>query len=318
MEDCRHLFTPVPTDAGLCCAFNSRAIIRAGECGAPGEATDYACLVKELQAEAGRTDLDDGGAGPGTMDGLRPAGAGRRWGLQVILDQHSNLDSPGTIYSNDNSFKVFIGEPSEFPLLSADHLLLAAGRQHAVRLSATHLRSGAGVRGVPVAQRGCLFPDELDLQFYSSYSYRTCMFECALLHAASEVGCTPWYLPTTPNTTLCTPWQAATFTAALDTTTPSSCPHCLPDCEATTYTTTSSSAPLRRCDSRNMNLNPLCSLATTLEAAPWLEDVASQYTRTGEEVPDYISGRAGGRRSWFAYREDEEQELLVTKVRYRL
>ena len=34
--------------------------------------------------------------------------------------------------------------------------------------------------------------------------------------------------------------------------------HCLPNCEDTTYSTTVSAAPFRRCDQKTLGLSPLC------------------------------------------------------------
>ena len=232
--DCRTLFTAVVTDSGICCAFNPRQILKTGSCsGQEGEAREYGCLVREMQEREGRGGLEGG---------VRKAGYGQKKGLQVILDQHSNMDSPGTLFNHDNGFKVFLGSPTEFPLLTYDKLLLSAGQQHSLRLGAVHLAAKGEVRKLPVLARECLLPGEQpsdrQMIFYSEYSMKTCLFECSLLLATSSLGCTPWYLPSLPNSTLCSPWQAAAFTRTLENTPQSSCSHCLPDCEATTYTVT--------------------------------------------------------------------------------
>ena len=150
-----------------------------------------------------------------------------------------------------------------------------------IRLSAMSLTSSDSVQDLKVKERGCLFPNEqppgVPLRFYSEYSHPTCLFECALTLAAHLEGCTPWYLPRLENSTMCDPWEAARFTKFLETTNSSQCLHCLPDCEATTYTASTSSTPIRRCDSRNLNLNPFCSLDNKMNLAPWLEDVVTKY-----------------------------------------
>ena len=141
-----------------------------------------------------------------------------------------------------------------------------------IRLSAMSLSSSDSVRDLDISQRGCLFPDEqppgVPLKFYSQYSHHTCIFECALTLAADIEGCTPWYLPRQANSTMCDPWQASEFTKLLEKTNSSQCGHCLPDCEATTYSSTTSSTQIRRCDSRNLNLNPFCSLDAASKLAP--------------------------------------------------
>ena len=185
-----------------------------------------------------------------------------------------------------------------------------------VRLSATRLGSSDAVRALDVGHRGCLFPDEqppgAPLQFYSEYSHHTCLFECALTLAAAKEGCTPWYLPRLPNSIMCDPWRAATFTKQLETSNSSQCPHCLPDCKATTYTATTSSSRIRRCDSRNLNLNPFCRLDNAIKLAPWVEDVTKKYRDSGElSMPDYVTSLTGTQRPWFAYEEDADKELIL-------
>ena len=61
-------------------------------------------------------------------EGTRKATFGSKQGLQVIVDQHSNLDSVGTLFGNDNSFKVHIGQPTSFPMLTYDRLTLPTGK----------------------------------------------------------------------------------------------------------------------------------------------------------------------------------------------
>ena len=186
-----------------------------------------------------------------------------------------------------------------------------------IRLSAMRLSSSDSIRDLNVGQRKCLFqdeqPPEVPLKFYSEYSHPTCLFECALTLATNLEGCTPWYLPRLENSTMCDPWRAASFTKLLETTNSSQCSHCLPDCEATTYTASTSSTPIRRCDSRNLNLNPFCSLDNKMGLAPWQEDVVEKYRDSGEvNVPGYVTNTTTGeRRSWFGYEEDEKQEMIL-------
>ena len=43
---------------------------------------------------------------------MKKARSGAKQGLQLILDQHSNLDSVATHFDADNSFKVYVGQPT--------------------------------------------------------------------------------------------------------------------------------------------------------------------------------------------------------------
>ena len=78
----------------------------------------YACMVKKLQLEESQARQVE----------IRKATNGAKQGLQVILDQHSNLDGVATHFDNDNSFKVFIGQPAAFPMLTSDPLTLSTGK----------------------------------------------------------------------------------------------------------------------------------------------------------------------------------------------
>ena len=52
---------------------------------------------------------------------MKKARSGAKQGLQLILDQHSNLDSVATHFDADNSFKVYVGRPTViFPKSSPD------------------------------------------------------------------------------------------------------------------------------------------------------------------------------------------------------
>ena len=118
-----------------------------------------------------------------------------------------------------------------------------------IRLSATSLSSSDKIRDLDIRHRACLFPDEqpigVPLHFYSEYSHHTCLFECALSLAEKSEGCTPWYLPRRPNTTLCDPWRAVAFTKQLEATDPAACSHCLPDCDHVDYSSSSTFTTFR-------------------------------------------------------------------------
>ena len=135
--DCAKIFTPVPTDYGICCAFNPRTILRLNNTicrlmirltiireegcnGKDGEAL-YACMVRKLQLKESKARLLG-------EEEPKKATKGAKQGLQVILDQHSNLDGVATHFDTDNSFKVYIGQPTAFPMLTSDPLTLSTGK----------------------------------------------------------------------------------------------------------------------------------------------------------------------------------------------
>ena len=100
--DCSALFTEVPTDIGMCCALNTADIFRKSE---------YADLVTQLQREEA--------AGGGRR--RAKAAAGKKKGLRLVLDLHSNMETFGSVYNEWRGFKLFIGQPQEFPALLQRH-----------------------------------------------------------------------------------------------------------------------------------------------------------------------------------------------------
>ena len=65
-----------------------------------------------------------------------PSSTGRKEGLQLVLDLHSNQALLGTITGNYAAFEVFLGQPSEFPLLTERSIQLEPGREHSLELGA--------------------------------------------------------------------------------------------------------------------------------------------------------------------------------------
>ena len=47
--------------------------------------------------------------------------------------------SDGTVFTSLDGFRLFLGQPSEFPLLRSNHILLRPGLGHSVQVSASHV-----------------------------------------------------------------------------------------------------------------------------------------------------------------------------------
>ena len=94
-------------------------LFRKEDCNDSASESLYECMVKKMQTDESQA----------IQLGLerRRATVGSKLGLQVILDQHSNMDSAATHFEADNSFKVHIGQPTEFPMLTRDPLTLSPG-----------------------------------------------------------------------------------------------------------------------------------------------------------------------------------------------
>ena len=113
MTNCSNLFTRVPTDSGMCCALNWKNALKTSE---------YRSLVESLQDN--------------TASQKMLSQNGEENGLRLTLDLHSNKMSFGTLNKDYEAFKVFIGQPEEFPIMKKRSLKLQPGREHFVELKA--------------------------------------------------------------------------------------------------------------------------------------------------------------------------------------
>ena len=111
--NCSSYFTRVPTDSGMCCALHWKNTLSMSE---------YRRLVESMQAS--------------TANHTVPSQSGEKNGLRLVLDLHSNRVSFGTLNQDFNAFKVFIGQPAEFPVVKQRSLKLQPGREHFVELKA--------------------------------------------------------------------------------------------------------------------------------------------------------------------------------------
>ena len=169
--NCSDIFTRVPTDSGMCCALNVEDSLRS---------SDYQGLVKEMQGDKKAQKVK--------------SQEGRRNGLKLTLDLHSNTVSFGSLDQQHSAFKMFIGEPAQFPMMNDKSINLQPGREHFLDLSATVV-STKGIRDISPEARGCFFTDEGDREFYKSYTFTNCRLEFLIIEAEKKHNCIPWYLP---------------------------------------------------------------------------------------------------------------------------
>ena len=98
---CKDLFTRVPTDSGksscvpslkmstysgMCCALNAKTSLRN---------STYSQLVAEMQENKEKKQV--------------PVSVGKRDGLTLLLDLHSNRATLGTVARSSDAFNIFIG-----------------------------------------------------------------------------------------------------------------------------------------------------------------------------------------------------------------
>ena len=210
--DCAKIFTKIPTDSGMCCALNADNALKPSQ---------YTELVEEMQnsKEAAK---------PGTQK-LRGT-PGKKNGIRLTLDLHSNFVSFGTVTDDLDMFKVFIGQANEFPHMRKYGFGVQPGHEHFISLSTTILSANQRIRKIPPLKRNCYFSDEGSLEFHKLYTFSNCVLECSIKMVEKQLNCTPWYLPQGPTSIPCDPWTARTFVSLMSTM-ESNCPHCLPDCE---------------------------------------------------------------------------------------
>ena len=132
-------------------------------------------------------------AGGEAGEEVKRVSPGEQAGLEVVLDQHSDRwlhlirhltttrVSAGTLFPPTSGFRVFLGQPAEFPVLQQRHFTLRTGRRHSVELGATQISTDTSsdalldMRSLEPATRGCRFTWESEqLTFYSSYSLASC------------------------------------------------------------------------------------------------------------------------------------------------
>ena len=174
--NCSDLFTRVATDTGMCCALNVQDSLRESE---------YQALIKELQGERRTRKVE-------SQEG------GKKNGLRLTLDLHSNKVSFGTLDQQYSAFNLFIGRPAQFPMMRDKSIQLQPGREHFIDLSATVVSTN-GIRDILPKARGCFFENEGDLDFYKSYTFSNCKLECGIKEAEQKLGCVPWHLPKVGN-----------------------------------------------------------------------------------------------------------------------
>merc|ERR1712032_419359 len=231
---------------------------------------------------------------------------GRRNGLRLTLDLHSNLVSFGTLDQDYEAFNVLIGQPAEFPMMKERGLQVESGREHFIDLSAVVVSTN-DIKDLTPEARDCFFADEGNLDFYERYTFSNCKLECAIKKSEEIFKCVPWYLPKGETSSTCNPWTARDFTAHMGEAT-KDCSQCRSDCQLTTYSTTVTSSAFRLCDSRNLNLSPFCNLSES-SLAKWRPAINSTY---GEDTTNYTNGVPGPLRLKYPKISWTEQELLVS------
>ena len=72
--------------------------------------------------------------------------AGQNKGLKLVLDAHSDMISPGTVFDDFKGFVTVVGAKSNFPITKRQSFLLKAGQENYVSMSAINVISDEAIR----------------------------------------------------------------------------------------------------------------------------------------------------------------------------
>ena len=176
--DCKELFNTVPTDSGMCCAFNMDSDMLRDSL--------YKDMLEDMKEENNEKDKRK------NYEVL----AGKKNGLTVRLDNHYNEVTFGSVFDDASGMEVFVGDKKEFPLLKQRGKMLSPGREHFLDISAYIVEADTDIKSsLSPNKRGCFFQSESQLSYFSSYTMNNCRFECGLKHVERSIGCVPWYFP---------------------------------------------------------------------------------------------------------------------------
>ena len=191
-RNCSQLFRAVPTDSGMCCSFNLALGLVDSQ---------YFRLLDLLGGES------------------RPAAGkamvGRSKGLSVLLDQHSNQKSFGSLSRDSRGMQVLPlpWTPRCWSVEGRRCLCSGTAASCSSQVWSTMWRSAgwqsrpgtspyppphptsSGVGSVAPNKRGCYFTTEGELRHQLEYTASSCRFEGMLEEAVDRHNCTPWFLP---------------------------------------------------------------------------------------------------------------------------
>ena len=294
---CSKVFTASPTDRGMCCTFNVQA---AEEMFKSGE---YQTIIKKMQGrdEAKAFDLFE--TWPDLKHDLKKfiPEAGVSKGLHLMLDSHSDLLSGSSISDDFQGFIAVVNDNKQFPITSQKSVLIRPGHHNLVSIKAQKVSAKRDIKGYSPDKRYCYFHDENEMKSHNNYSQSNCKLECKVrqvLSVLSEQGkkrCIPWFFPIVETEyPMCDPWEAQAFQEEMKNIGDAECNKCYPDCDTTEFGASASAAPFRRCDYKNVDMSPLCTIETNSVPYPpkWGRSVLEEYSATRKGmVPSYVNDK---------------------------
>ena len=154
----------------MCCALNSLDAMKN---------TTFGKLVEELQNDQQQKNPEK------KVSAL----VGKREGVSLVVDLHSNHASFGTVTDSYRAFTMFIGGPTEFPVLRERGIQLEPGKEHSLQFSGqaistiialsggnSHYKvlSAPDIQSLKPSRRECFFRNEGNLKYYADYTFTNC------------------------------------------------------------------------------------------------------------------------------------------------
>lgn len=294
---CSAIFTTFPTDRGMCCTFNMQ---RADEIFKAG--SSYEKAVANLQKrDANMSFLSS--KPPDWYEGEPEAEAGLEKGLTVILDAHTDMIQDTSVAEDFKGFIAVVNSNDGYPLTRQNSMRIRPGHDNLVAMGAIDVRADKDdIGSIGVDKRLCYFEDEtaVELDIHNRYTRENCILECEIAYGREKLmkknnaSCSPWYLPSTNDLLeMCDPWLAKAFRDAVLTIPRDECSHCLPACQSTSYQTSITAVPFRRCDNKNLGISKLCTFTADDTANPpifartLLEQYKTKYD--DDDLPEYVT-----------------------------
>ncbi len=129
--NCASIFKTFPSDRGMCCTFNmahAEDMFRQ---------SNYSQMVSKMQKRDKDSAFGDASDIPSWYNNEPTSKAGRKKGLSIVLDGHTDLIAAGTVNDDVLGFYAVVDDPSKYPLINEGSQLLQAGHVTFVSISAT-------------------------------------------------------------------------------------------------------------------------------------------------------------------------------------
>ena len=310
LVSCNAIFQKRPTDQGICCSFNMQ---KAENVLKP---SNYTKAILSGQRDEKDFGFENGQKPEWYLKSEEPTPeAGRKRGLTLVVDRHSNRLSPASVTDNFYGFVTIVDEKNKYPMASLSSLMARPGFENNIDVSALQLQGKNEIRKYKPNKRNCYFEDEYKLEMHKFYSQSNCLLECRVnfarlcmstcmkygqqcncqnitVHQKRSGNCIPWYFPASDGweSEMCDPWNIDKFQAIVDDMIPKDeCDYCLPDCTTTVYDTSISYAKFQKCDHTNIGTNLLCNLVNvSINPSPWINSAQREYLLNNESVPWYL------------------------------